>query len=56
MNEWSRGSIVDVMSVAASESVRATANRSVPIISACARIATRRLMCSEMGTRTLPAM
>lgn len=28
----------------------------IPIMSACARMATRRLMCSLMGTRTLPAM
>lgn len=74
MKAWSRGSMVVVMSVAASASVRAMARRSepgdgqampsegvtekghVPIMSACARMATRRLMCSLMGTSTLPAM
>ena len=56
MKAWSRWSIVDVIRVAASESVRATQMRSVPMISACARMATRRLMCSLIGTSTFPAM
>lgn len=39
-----------------SESVRAMTKLLTPMMSYCSRMATRRLMCSEMGTKTLPAM
>lgn len=45
-----------MISVAASESVRATSTSSAAMMSACARHATSRLTCSRTGTITLPPM
>ena len=54
MNSWSRMSTLLEISFPDSESVLARIKFSLPIISHWKRVATRRLMCSAMGTRTLP--
>lgn len=52
MKAWSRSSTLVVISVAASESVRAMTRFDTPITSYWSLMAMSRLMCSEMGTRT----